>query len=240
MAMSTSQGLFHDFLLWGVYSAALLAYAKRLRPIMLVMMFVVGAFFIGVLNEAKLVYRNEIKLTPTMPLSDRLVILGREFAAQAQQPSATFTGDALGHFVTRLNQGWIIARTILWVPASEPYANGETIMNAFRAALIPRVLDPGKYEAGGAVYFQRFTGFTLYNDTSMNLSVAGEMYVNFGLTGGLLGVFLFGLGIDFSPVWPRGRRCGGRGRRTCSCTRCRPRTASARASTTSPSRSSSW
>jgi hypothetical protein len=212
MAISTGSGLFHEFLLWLAYTVALYVYVKRVRFRTTILVLVVGGFFVGVLDEAKLTFRQAIKLAPEMSYGDRFTVLGRALADQAQEPVATFTGNALSHFVTRLNQGWIIARTMFWVPDNEPYANGETIVNAIRAAVVPRVLDPGKYEAGGVVYFERFTGFKLYNDTSMNLSVAGEMYANFGQTGGIIGVFVFAFCLGFiyrrfallaerSPLW---------------------------------------
>jgi hypothetical protein len=196
VAMSTSEGLFHDLLLWVVYTGALIIFTKRVKVRTIILVAIVGAFFIGVLDEAKFAYRNEIRENPDMTVPERFEALGQLIVTQAQLPVETFTGDALSHFVTRLNQGWIIARTMYWVPVQEPYANGETIINAFRSALIPRVLDPGKYEAGGVEYFERFTGFHLYN-TSMNLGIAGEMYANFGLFGGILAAFLFGAGIGY-------------------------------------------
>jgi hypothetical protein len=196
VAMSTSEGLFHDLLLWVVYTGALIIFTKRVKVRTIILVAIAGIFFIGVLDEAKFAYRNQIRENPDMTIPERFEALGQLIVVQAQLPVETFTGDALSHFVTRLNQGWIIARTMYWVPVQEPYANGETIINAFRAALIPRVLDPGKYEAGGVEYFERFTGFHLYN-TSMNLGVAGEMYANFGLFGGIIGAFLFGCGIGY-------------------------------------------
>jgi hypothetical protein len=194
MAISTGSGLFHEFMLWLAYSAALFVYARRVRMRTLLLLLVVGGFFVGVLDEAKLAFRKAIAMAPEMSVSDRFAALGQAVGNQAQQPVETFTGAALSHFVTRLNQGWIIARVMYWVPVQEPYAEGETLINAFRAALIPRMLDPGKYEAGGGEYFTRFTGFTLY-ETSMNLSVAGEMYANFGAFGALVGCFCFGFGL---------------------------------------------
>jgi hypothetical protein len=196
VAMSTSEGLFHDLLLWVVYTGALIIFTKRVKVRVILLIALAGTFFVGVLDEAKFAYRNEIRANPDMTVPERFEALGQLIVEQSQLPVETFTGDALSHFVTRLNQGWIIARIMYWVPVQEPYANGETIVNAFRAALIPRVLDPGKYEAGGIVYFERFTGFHLYN-TSMNLGVAGEMYANFGLLGGIVAAFLFGIGIGF-------------------------------------------
>lgn len=79
-----------------------------------------------------------------------------------------------------------------WTPTREPYAHGETLLTAVRSVLVPRVIDPNKYMAGGYSFFTRFTGIAL-RGTSMNLSAAGEMYANFGRTGGMIGLFCFAL-----------------------------------------------
>lgn len=211
-ALSTSDGLFHDLLLWSAYTGTLVIFMFRPKVTTIVGVAVVGLFMIGVLNEAKLNYRKAVALAPMMPLADRLSLLGSDLSGQATNPSGTFTGDALTRMVTRLNQGWIIARIIVWVPTSEPYAHGETIVDAVRAAILPRFIDPNKYEAGGAENFPRFTGLTLSGTTSMNLSPAGEMYANFGANGGLIGMLLFGVALGMlyrmfaiwahsSPLW---------------------------------------
>jgi hypothetical protein len=200
-AMSTENGLFHDLLLWGTYTGALAVFVLRPRIVTVVALTVGGMFFIGVLNEAKYTYRKTLQLNPGMELGDRVQLLTGQLGNQASEGNETFTGDALRRMVTRLNQGWIIARILVWVPTSEPYAGGETLVTAFRAALLPRILDPGKYEAGGEINFPRFTGLTIAGGTSMNLSPAGEMYANFGRTGGLEAMFLFGVALGFVYLW---------------------------------------
>jgi hypothetical protein len=200
-AMSTENGLFHDLLLWGAYTGALAVFVARPRVTTVLAIVLVSAFLIGVLNEAKYSYRKALQLNPGMPLADRVSALTGQLGVQAAQPNATFTGDALTRIVTRLNQGWIIARILVWVPTSQPYAGGETLVTAFRAAIVPRVLDPGKYEAGGAINFPRFTGLTITGGTSMNLSPAGEMYANFGRGGGLVAMFFFGLCLGLVYYW---------------------------------------
>ena len=93
----------------------------------------------------------------------------------------------------RLNQGWIISAIIRNVPLREPYADGETIVEAFRASLIPRFLDPAKKMAGGQENFERFTGLPLAENTSMGTSIIGEAYANFGKQGMWIFMFLWGL-----------------------------------------------
>jgi hypothetical protein len=146
----------------------------------------------GMLNELKITYRIEIGENADMGMTERAGILGDAVANQFHQPTSAFHDLGLSHTVARINQGWIISRTLNWVPAREPFAHGETLMTAIRAAILPRILDPGKYMAGGYWYFERFTGLSM-RQTSMNLSVAGEMYANFGREGGLVGVFCFGV-----------------------------------------------
>jgi hypothetical protein len=212
LASSTENGLFHDLLLWGTYAGLLAVFVYRPRITTIVGLAAIAMFFVGSLNEAKHNYRKALMLNPGMPLSDRVSLLAGGVFSQASAPHDTFTGDAGTRLITRLNQGWIIARIMAWVPTSEPYARGETLTTAFRAALLPRILDPGKYEAGGAINFPRFTGLTISGGTSMNLSPAGEMYANFGHAGGLFAMLLFGVALGLlyrmfagwaqgSPLW---------------------------------------
>jgi hypothetical protein len=103
---------------------------------------------------------------------------------------------ALQSALIRVNQGWIISAVIGHTPAVEPYAEGETVKDAMLATFLPRYLMPSKAEAGGAENFSRFTGLDLGRSTSMNISILGEAYANFGATGGAVFLFLFGVGIS--------------------------------------------
>jgi hypothetical protein len=99
--------------------------------------------------------------------------------------------------VTRINQGWIIARIMSWTPSREPFAEGETIKEAVKATLLPRFLAPNKVIAGGRTYFTRFTGKDISEDTSMGLSLLGEAYANYAIFGGSLFMFIIGLFYNF-------------------------------------------
>jgi hypothetical protein len=166
---------------------------------------------LGALNEIKLDYRSQLLENPDLTIDARLEALGHALGNQIEEPLGPFSGRSLSHTVARVNQGWIISRTMYWTPTREPFANGETLVEALRAVLIPRVIDPNKYTAGGS-NLSRFTGIPLRGGTSMNLSPVGEMYANFGRIGGLLGVFGFALGLGLlyglfarwafdSPLW---------------------------------------
>jgi hypothetical protein len=99
----------------------------------------------------------------------------------------------MGNMAARLNQGWIIARIMNYMPEKQPFVRGETIETALYAALVPRILVPGKIKAGGRANFERFTGTPLPETTSMDISLVGEGYANFGLLGGMVFIFLVSL-----------------------------------------------
>lgn len=93
---------------------------------------------------------------------------------------------------TRMNQGFLIARTMDYVPRQEPFANGETILTAFAAAIAPRFLWPDKPEAGGRDMVCRFLGDCHTLKYSYNLGQLGEGYANFGVIGGCIFMFFYG------------------------------------------------
>ncbi|MBK3517670.1 hypothetical protein [Carboxylicivirga marina] len=97
--------------------------------------------------------------------------------------------------ITRANQGALVTWVMDWVPENEDYANGETIKSAIISAIFPRILLPNKAKAGGKENFERFTGHKL-KGTSMNLSLLGEGWANYGYWGGL--VFMYCVGFFYS------------------------------------------
>ena len=188
--VSAASGMFHDLLLWASYFGLTLIYVYRLRLRTIAILLAAGIAVIMILNVVKREYRQSLETTHAGMLGSA-AMLGNTMLENAD-PALTYEGNGFKANVTRLNQGWIIARVLYWVPEREPYAGGETIAASIRATLLPRFLDPNKLELGGRTYFNRFTGMEL-RGTAMDLSVAGETYVNYGYWGGLLAVFIFGV-----------------------------------------------
>ena len=96
----------------------------------------------------------------------------------------------------RLNQGWLVATTMYFVPHRFPFANGQTIWESIAASIVPRLLWPDKPEAGGAANLKRFWGYNL-RGYSENIGPLGEAYGNFGARGGIVYMFFFGLFFNF-------------------------------------------
>lgn len=198
---------FLDLMTWCLCSGLLLAYRfkPRLR-IVLPALAVIGAMFLA-LNAFKRMHRDEIRQMQ-LDRSERVAMTGSTIYALARDPAIVFGPDNLVGNFSRLNEGFIIARIMAWVPSAEPFARGETVAIAVRSALVPRVLYPDKFVVGGAEVIPRFTGIQLINGTSMGLSVPGELYANFGKGGALAGTFVYGvlLGSVFAYFVGRSRR----------------------------------
>lgn len=107
-------------------------------------------------------------------------------------PSEIIEPKSMFATAVRMNQGWLVAKTMYNVPRYHPYGNGTTIYESILAAFVPRLLWPNKPEAGGKANLKRFWGMEI-SGYSMNIGVIGEAYANFGRKGGIAFMFLYGL-----------------------------------------------
>ena len=191
-AIQSTGGLFYLVVHWGGYFLLVYAFMKRWRWQMAVAM-ALGLFGLSLLQSVKPTLRNSIaeqQVTSPLDSFERLATLmwDRVRAGQIVDPTAD-PGDAL----VRFNQGWIISRVMLHVPAEEPYARGQTISDAIVFSIVPRVLFPGKLEGSSQKIFTTFTGTDLTGGTRMGLGIIGEFYANFGHWGGIAGTFVYGV-----------------------------------------------
>jgi hypothetical protein len=157
----------------------------------------IGAAALGLLaiNAMKAVYRH-VLYTQQVAFEERLGTAGEVASDLASSPATILAEENLLYNLNRLNEGGVISRVMFFVPNREPYARGETVVTALRAALLPRVLDPNKPKAGGVENYRRFTGYQLVGGTSINLAIAGEMYANFGRWG-IAAVLAYGLALGW-------------------------------------------
>jgi hypothetical protein len=199
--------VFLETLLWGLLIATFSAYRMRLRPGLLIAMGVAGVMVMLAVNAGKRDFRLEMVEGVDDP-RDVASGIGTTVVDYLATPSVLFSWDNISYSVLRLNEGWITSRLLVWTPSMEPFAGGETVANAVRSSLVPRILDKDKLSAGGRDNVPRFAGITLIQATSMNLSVPGEMYANWGLTGAWIGSFFVALmlGAIFVVFATRARR----------------------------------
>lgn len=191
-----SGGQFLNLVMWAGQTLILLMHVYRLPARRVLILAAVSLLVILAINGFKGRYRLETQVE-NLGTSDRAVLAARRFVQVATDPKRLFAPENLAFNAARINQGAITSRIMYWTPAFEPLARGETVIEAIRSAVLPRFLDPDKYVAGSYDLYPRFTGLTLINGTSIGLSIPGEMYANFGVFGGIVGVFVYGTLIGF-------------------------------------------
>jgi hypothetical protein len=187
--------MFHDLLLWfafiGMYAAYIIrpSMAKKLAVVVL------GFLFIFILQAAKDEYRAKLEREGRSDYVQKFLssVDERMRAEQMRRLDELAQSDNIERVVVRINQGWIISRIMQLVPSSIPHANGETVLVAIKASVLPRLLFPDKPKAGGEANFEKYTRYYLQSNTSMGISLLGEAYINFGLYGAWGFMFIFGL-----------------------------------------------
>lgn len=93
--------------------------------------------------------------------------------------------------VSRLNQGWLVSLAMKKTEKTGIFLMGETILQALKTAIIPRIIWLNKPKAGGAENIKKFTDLILNSKTSMNIGTLGELFVNFGFFSVVL-IFFWG------------------------------------------------
>jgi hypothetical protein len=127
------------------------------------------------------------------PLEERIGIAVRIFSGD--QSPRTSKQDLVSVYRGRGDYSDLLAAALAHTPAVEPYAMGETYWHAL-TALVPRLFWPTKpFTAGGNEFVSRYTGITFDRNTSIATNYLFELYVNFGTTGVIAGMFLFGLAL---------------------------------------------
>lgn len=202
--LASGNTMFHDLLLWSAWSFAIWVHAFQPKRAIILSMIAVAVLFLPALQEAKWRMRNpsigddpvaEDQGTSLVgsPMTGVAAWLSYMIPAFAHTITGNFDDQFLADTAVRYNQGWIVNRVMMIVPEFEPYADGSTLEDAAWAALVPRMLAPGKFVAGGAEHMARYAGIQLNENTAMTLGFAGEMYANFGLTGGVIACGLYAL-----------------------------------------------
>lgn len=198
-SISLTLGLFHNLILWLSFVFIYLNRIYKFNTINNILLIAAGFYFLFLLQGIKGEYREEVIIGPGVKEGvekneEYFQTFGRLMSEQMESEKSedlTF----LEMINVRLNQGWIISRVMYYVPRFTPYANGETILDAVKASLLPRFIDPEKKMAGGKENYERFTGFLL-DGTSMGISLVGEAYANYGYEGSIYFMLIWGIFIS--------------------------------------------
>jgi hypothetical protein len=195
-------GMFGEFVQYLLLALILITVNVNLRFITKLLIFIVGFFLVSILQSIKGAYRsvtwqgktvNGLSLQNSSPVE----IFGTLFIDRLTNTDKLFDKKNSFELFVRMNQGYLIARAMDYVPRVEPFANGETIIRTIGAIIVPRFLWPDKMESGGAENLSRFLGIKRRLNYSMNIGPFGEAYGNFGSENGVLFIFVFSLFLSF-------------------------------------------
>ena len=193
LVSSIINGMFHNFILWSTLLFTIISMILHFKTYQKVLIISFGFLFLITLQIIKAQYRDMIELGVSD--ADRVEIFIDLFSEELLSGLSIDNEENLKSVITRLNQGWIVSAIMQNVPRNEDFANGKTVIEAVQSSLVPRFLDKDKKTAGGRENFIKYTGLPLTQQTSMGISVIGEAYINFGVYGGILFMFIYGLGI---------------------------------------------
>lgn len=157
-------------------------------------------FLIGVLQVIKHEYRSAMWWDRGDYAGMSSVDVYRHLLTERFTLEEIFSPERTIASMGRLNQGYLTSLAMEYTPANEPFAKGETIFVAVVASLVPRAFWPNKPEAGGAAKMMRFCGIDIQG-SGMNIGLLGEAYVNFGIAGSAIALFLYALFLNYIYIW---------------------------------------
>ena len=194
VASSLGDGMFHDLLTWLIFIGAVFAVKYKFG---FNIKLIASAAFIFLALTIQLLKSNYREATGTGEEEKGVETFSKLYEEQNRDKSM-FSFERLAPNVVRINQGFIITNVMHNVPAVIPFSNGGEMYQVFEAAILPRLIAPDKLRAGDRTIFMRYSGLHIRSGTSMGLSSLGDAYINFGILGGA--VFMFLLGLMYSAV----------------------------------------
>jgi hypothetical protein len=193
IASSLGMGMFHDLLTWLVFLGCV--FAIKFKPGLGLK---IGAAFLFVLLALAIQQLKGDYREATWKRGEEAGLESFSKAYQQVQANNTFFSlQSLASSNLRFNQGYIVTYTMKHIPQKEPYANGSELYKIAESAILPRIIAPNKLNAGDRDFFMKYSGMRIAKGTSMGLSAVGDGYINFGVVGGCIFMFLLGRMYNF-------------------------------------------
>ncbi len=191
ISSSLGEGMFHDLLTWAIFIAAVFA-IKYKFTFQTKLIGAAGFIFLAlVIQLLKTNYRAAISR------GDKgIETFANLYEQQSDQGLFSFQRMAASN--VRINQGFIITYIMVTVPEKQAFEHGAEMYKIFESAIMPRILDPGKLNAGDRQIVYKYSHLMLAPGTSMALSSLGDAYINYGTFGGC--VFMFFLGLLYGGI----------------------------------------
>lgn len=189
MLSSIRSAMFHDLLIWLIFFG--LFAALRYKPnLKLKLIFLFGFMFLAVAIQ---LIKFDYRTFTWKKGEDAGIETLEKTIVQKQNKTGFFNADQLAQSNLRINQGVIVTNVMRNVPSNIPFSNGEELLQVLEASIMPRFVVHDKLNAGDRNFFMKWSGMVISNATSMGISSIGDAYVNFGVIGGAIFMFFYGL-----------------------------------------------
>jgi hypothetical protein len=189
IASSLGNAMFHDLLTWLIFLGAV--FAIKYKPTVTTKgLFAAGFILLAVLIQ---MVKGDYREATWSQGQEAGIETLQKIVEDKQEKKEFISMEKLGASNVRINQGFIVTNIMNTIPAKQPFANGEQLMQIIEAAVMPRILAPNKLNAGDREFFMKYSGMRIAKGTSMGLSSVGDAYVNFGIFGGWIFMFIYGL-----------------------------------------------
>jgi hypothetical protein len=189
---------FKDYF-FALFIGLIIVFGKKIKPkhiFPMLMIITVGIYCLMIWQYVKPEYRNflsagveaQVSVRSTEESLNKLLELVSEAGPDA-------ISDGFENTVNRLSYIDFLSASITQVPANIPHTNGELWSGAFSRILQPRLLFPDKKVIDDSEKASLYTGTEFYGASrgvSVSLGYFAESYVDFGMFGMHIILFIFG------------------------------------------------
>ncbi len=189
-------GMYGELIFWSLLGTIMLLVGNtKLNLMKRFGLLVLGTFTIFLIQSVKHEYRD--KVWKGAERGNDPALLYQLVKDRITNPASIVDPERVYNMTVRGNQGFLVARTMAYVPKHEPFADGETILQSILSSVVPRIFWYDKPRVGGHENICRFLGDCGKYNYSYNIGQLGEAYVNFGRIGGAIFMFIYGLFINY-------------------------------------------
>jgi hypothetical protein len=182
------KGMFHDSMMWVLFFLLFLGlifkYNLKQKIIMAVATVVLFLFVQSIKSE----YRNRIWTG-----GEEAGLTTFSNTTSDLESGDVFSEENLRGSLNRVNQAWIFASVVNNMDKTQDFQGITNVLLYAESALLPRFLAPNKLSSGDKAIFNKFSGHTINEGTSMGLGVFSDGYIAYGYSGVLIFAFCFGL-----------------------------------------------
>ncbi len=189
--------MFHDLVIWTLFWG--ISVCIRLKPKVktVIVSMLAFVFFVLIIQLSKSAYRQRTWGTEHAAGVEDATFSAFSSTVKSQAENSNIAND-LSENIMRINQGWILCRTMDFVPNYTDYQGMDLLNKYMEAAFLPRAFAPDKLTAGNREHFMKYTGIEIASGTSMGMGILADGWASYGQVGGWLVVFLYGLILNIS------------------------------------------